>query len=126
MKPSTHYTLLALALLVTEILIAIFVKDAFIRPFFGDFLAVLLVYTALMIFGYQRPLLMAIFSLLIAYTIEILQYLRFVEVAGLSRYRFFVVLIGTCFSWLDILAYTAGFGFVLWTEKQYFRRWFLG
>lgn len=115
MTASQLYAILTFALLVTEILIALFVNDAFIRPFFGDFLAVIFVYSAFMIFGYKRPFLMAILSLLVAYMVEVLQYFRFVELTGLSRYRFFVVLIGTCFSWLDVLAYTAGFGVIVWS-----------
>jgi hypothetical protein len=41
------YAITALAIFAIEVLIALFVRDAFIRPYLGDVLAVALVHTAL-------------------------------------------------------------------------------
>jgi hypothetical protein len=111
------YLLLALFFLTTEILIAIYAHDKFIRPFFGDFLAVIFVYCFLMIFLSRWPLKVAIGSLLIAYLIETLQYFNFIEITGLIRYKVLAILIGNSFSWLDILAYTIGFITILIIEN---------
>ena len=41
-----RYFLVAVALFITEVLIALYVRDDFIRPYVGDFLVVILVYCA--------------------------------------------------------------------------------
>ena len=103
-------------LLVNEVIIAVFIYDQFIRPFFGDFLAVIFVYSGLRIFN-QNILKTALFSLLIAFFIEFLQYFKFIEITGLIKYKIWAVVIGNSFSWLDILAYSFGFAFILLIEK---------
>jgi hypothetical protein len=113
---NSKYILLTLLLLIIEITIAVFVRDQFIRPFFGDFLAVILVYCGLRIFK-QNILKTALISLLIAYFIEILQYFKFIEITGLIKYKVLAILIGNSFSWLDILAYSLGFVFILLIEN---------
>lgn len=117
MKTHSIYLSLTLALLATEILIALYVHDGFIRPFFGDFLAIIFVYSTLMSFGRRSVFRMALASLAISYGIELLQLFHFVEITGLDRYRFLKILIGTSFSWFDVLAYTVGFGCILFAEK---------
>jgi hypothetical protein len=113
---NSKYILLTLLLLVIEITIAVFVHDQFIRPFFGDFLAVIFVYCGLRIFR-QNILKTALISLFIAYFIEILQYFKFIEITGLIKYKVLAILIGNSFSWLDMLAYTLGFVFILLIEN---------
>jgi hypothetical protein len=113
---NSKYILLTLLLLVIEITIAVFVHDQFIRPFFGDFLAVIFVYCGLRIFK-QNILKTALISLLIAYFIEILQYFKFIEITGLIKFKMLAVVIGNSFSWLDILAYSLGFVFILLIEN---------
>jgi hypothetical protein len=113
---NSRYILLTLLLLAIEIAIAVFVHDQFIRPFFGDFLAVIFVYCGLRIFK-QNILKTALMSLFIAYFIEILQYFKFIEITGLIKYKVLAILIGNSFSWLDMLAYTLGFVFILLIEN---------
>lgn len=110
------YPIASVVLLTVEIFIAVFIHDQFIRPFFGDFLAVVFVYCGLRIFN-QNILKTALLSLLIAYCIEILQYFKFIEITGLIKYKMLAILIGNSFSWLDILAYTLGFVFILLIEN---------
>ena len=113
---NSKYILLTLLLLIIEITIAVFVHDQFIRPFFGDFLAIILVYCELRIFK-QNILKTALMSLFIAYFIEILQYFKFIEITGLIKFKILAVVIGNSFSWLDILAYCFGFAFILLIEN---------
>lgn len=116
MDINIKYLIFTLSLLTIEIFIAVFIHDQFIRPFFGDFLAVIFVYCGLRIL-FQRSTKIAIISLIIAYCIEILQYFKFIEITGLIKYKVLAVLIGNSFSWFDILAYTLGFLFVLVAEN---------
>lgn len=114
------YSIFALALLITEILIALFVKDRFIRPFFGDYLAVFFVYCSLRAFirtnSYQK---IALLSLLISYFVEFLQYFKFIEITGLAKYKVLAVVIGNSFSWYDMLAYTLAYFSILILEKHF-------
>ena len=51
----SHYALAALAVFALEVVIALFVNDAFVRPFVGDALAVILVYLGLRAATPLRP-----------------------------------------------------------------------
>jgi hypothetical protein len=116
MNINIKYLIFTLVLLSIEIFIAVFVHDQFIRPFFGDFLAVIFVYGGLCIF-FQNSTKIATISLIIAFCIEILQYFKFIEITGLIKYKILAVVIGNSFSWLDILAYSFGFAFILLIEN---------
>ncbi len=115
------YLLISIVIFLIELFIALYVKDDFIRPFFGDFLAVILVYTGLRVF-FSNWLKVAFVSLILSYLIELLQYFRFVHIAGLSRYKVLSVILGTSFSWWDMVAYTAGFLFVIAWESELFEK----
>lgn len=56
-------------------------------------------------------------SLFIAYFIEILQYFKFIEITGLIKFKMLAVVIGNSFSWLDMLAYSLGFVFIVLIEN---------
>jgi Protein of unknown function (DUF2809) len=106
-------------LLLTEIVIVKYVHDDFVRPFFGDFLVVILIYSFIKTFVKIPVLKTATLVLLFAFSIEILRYFRIVEVLGLSKNRFWATVIGTAFSWGDMLAYTLGIISILFFEKQF-------
>ena len=119
MRFQKTYLLLALALFFTEIGIALFVHDPFVRPIGGDFLVVILLYAAVR--GLTRfPLYPALLGvLLFSYLIEALQYVNYVDILGLDHNKVAKIVMGTGFSWVDILAYTAGALFVLIVEKKF-------
>jgi hypothetical protein len=119
MQLNKTYLLTTILLLLTEIVIAKYVHDDFVRPFFGDFLVVILIYSFIKIFVKIPVLKAAILVLLFAFTIETLQYFRIVEVLGLAKNRFWSTVIGTAFSWGDMLAYTLGIGSIIVFEKQF-------
>lgn len=112
-----RYGALTLVILLIEFLIAGYVHDAFIRPYLGDVLVVILLYCLVRTFLNTAILPTAIGVLLFSYFIELLQYLRIVEVLGLGKSTIARIVIGTLFSWLDILCYTAGIAIVLAVEK---------
>lgn len=113
-----NYLLFSAGIFATEILIAIFVKDAFIRPYFGDFLAAILVYTFLKSFGSIGILKAAIISLLFSYVIELMQFVDFLHLTGLQDYKIIRIVLGSSFSWADLLAYTLGIMAVLFFENR--------
>jgi len=113
-----RYFLITLILLITEICIALFVHDNFIRPFFGDFLVVILIYCFIRSFFNLPTVALAIGVLLFSYFIETLQYFKIVTVLGLQHSKIARVIIGTSFGWTDLLAYTLGIGLVLLLEKK--------
>src|SRR5262245_53501 len=111
------YGLLAVALFVTELVIALFVHDNFVRPYVGDYLVVILIYCAVRTFVKASSLKVAIWVLLFSYTIETLQYFRIVDRLGLSGNAVAKTVIGTGFEWWDILTYTLGIVTVLILES---------
>jgi uncharacterized membrane protein YuzA (DUF378 family) len=55
--------------------------------------------------------------LLFAYFIEIMQGLKLVELLGLKDYKIARILIGTTFSWTDIVCYIIGITIVMIAER---------
>jgi hypothetical protein len=101
-----------------EVLIALYVHDNFIRPYIGDLLVVILIYCFCKSFTKLPSKPLAIGVLLFAYTIETLQYFQITKWLGLSHYKLANIIIGTSFSWEDILCYTVGIAIVLFFEKK--------
>lgn len=99
---------LTLLLFITEVLIALYVKDRFVRPYVGDYLVVMLIYCFVRTFLNSPVLPTAIAVLLFAYLIETLQYFRLVDRLGLEHNVIAKTVIGYGFSWIDMLAYTLG------------------
>ena len=95
-------------LFITELLIALFVRDAFIRPYVGDMLVVVLLYTCVRVILPERPRLLPLYVFLFAALVEGLQEINIVELLGLQNNRFFSILIGTTFDIKDIICYGAG------------------
>ncbi|MFN7115538.1 MAG: DUF2809 domain-containing protein [Saprospiraceae bacterium] len=111
------YFITFIILLLSEILIALYLHDGIIRPYIGDFLVVILIYCFVRAFFKVSVVAAAIGVLLFLYMIEILQYFKMVKVLGLQDIKLARIIIGTDFSWLDIMAYTLGIAFVLVIEK---------
>ncbi|PZQ98335.1 MAG: DUF2809 domain-containing protein [Flavobacterium psychrophilum] len=102
------YFFAAVILFIIEVLIALYVHDAIIRPYVGDFLVVILLYCGVKAFVRIPCFPAAIGVLLFAYVIEILQYFQIVHRLGLQDSKLATVVIGSSFEWIDIIAYTAG------------------
>jgi hypothetical protein len=110
------YFLIALLVFAAEVLIALFINDNFVRPYIGDVLVVILIYCFLKAFIKLPVITTAILVLLFAFTIEILQYFHFVEKLGLEESQIARTVLGTAFSWKDLIAYTAGIIIVMLVE----------
>lgn len=97
-----------LLLFMIEVLIALFVNDSIIRPYGGDVLVVIMIYYFIKAFVETKSLYICVFTLLFAYTVEILQYLKMVEVLGVQNNKVLATIMGSSFSWGDMAAYTIG------------------
>ena len=112
-----RYFIFAVIIFLVEVFIALFVHDEIIRPHIGDLLVVILIYCFLRSFINIPAWKMAVFVLVFAYIVEMLQYFKIIELLGLGQYQLAGIIIGTSFSWIDILAYTLGIGIVLIIEN---------
>ncbi len=110
------YAVVALVLLGIEVVIALFVRDAFIRPYVGDVLAVMLVYTGLRAVAPIGTIPAITATLAIAFAIEAAQALNLLGALGLSGNALARTVLGGSFDWLDIGAYMAGAVIVLAIE----------
>jgi len=112
------YFVLAFALLATEIVIALYVHDAYIRPYGGDFLVVIFIYCLVKSFINTAVPATALGVLVFSYLVETLQYFRFIYWLGWEKSTLARVIIGTQFTWTDIGMYTLGIALVLVVEAK--------
>jgi hypothetical protein len=115
------FFILTLVLFVIEVLIALYVRDNFVRPYVGDYLVVMLIYCAVRTFIKAPVIKVAIGVLLFSSLIELLQYFRLVDRLGLQDNIVAKTVIGYGFEWKDILAYTLGILTVLILEGKSLR-----
>lgn len=122
MRLSIKYIIAFLVLLATEIFIAIYVHDNFIRPYLGDSIVVALIYVLIMgLFNIPRSFkskkITALAVLLFAFIVEGLQGVSFINYTGLADNKLARIILGTSFSWWDMLAYVGGYLFIIIVEK---------
>lgn len=95
-------------LLLTEVLIAVFIHDAFVRPYVGDVLVVPVVYTFIRIFFPDGAPWLWLYVVLFAAAVEVSQYFQLARLLGLEKYRIANIIFGSVFDWRDIICYVAG------------------
>ena len=117
MRFSLKYFLTAFALFITEFLIARFINGGFIRNVLGDYLVVFLIYYFLLSFYKWQKIKLAVFVLLVAYLIEILQYVQILKILGIPKSTFTDIILGSSFDWLDMLAYTLAFLSIVFMQR---------
>lgn len=85
MNKSFFYAICFVVILVVEIIIGIYVRDNFVRPYMGDALVVVLIYCFIRIFIPNGLSQLPLYVLAFACFIEILQYFQLVDVLGISN-----------------------------------------
>lgn len=113
-----RYLWLALLLLLVEIGIALWVQDGFLRPYGGDFLAVIFLFFLVKGFVNLSNGRVALLVFLIACAIEFGQYLGVLRWLGWERSKFARIFFGSSFEWLDIGVYALGLLTVLGLERM--------
>ena len=116
-----NYFAITILLFLLEIAIALYVHDNFIRPYFGDFLVVILLSCFLKSFVKVSVWVAAALVLLFSFAIESAQYLNLVEKLGLQHSKIAKVVLGNSFAWMDLLAYTLGILAVIIMEEILFK-----
>lgn len=116
------YLIAAIILFAIEVLIALFVRDDFIRPYIGDVLAIALVYVALRAAAPLSVLQAVALTLAIALAIEISQALNLLGALGLGDSRIARIVLGGVFDWADLVAYTVGAAIIFAVERVLYER----
>ena len=113
-----NYLIAALVIFMAEVLIGLYVHDDLVRPWGGDVLVVVLLYC--LVRGVTRLNVLAAASAVLVFSwfAEGLQYLQIVRILRLEDDAIARTIIGTTFSWLDIVAYTLGIVFVVGVEEM--------
>lgn len=117
-----NYFSLAFLIFSVEVLIALFVRDNFVRPYLGDVLVVMLIYCFVKSFFNLPVFMLAVGVMAFSVTIEFLQYIHLVETLGLEKSAIARTIIGTSFAWIDILAYGVGIVIILFVEKSLLKK----
>lgn len=102
------YALLAGAIFLIEVVIALFWRDGFVRPYLGDVLAVALVYLTLRAATRLDPLGSAGVALVVAVAIELGQLVHVLDAVGLGGNQLARVVLGGVFDPRDIACYLVG------------------
>jgi hypothetical protein len=102
------YLAIAVVLLAIEIVIALFFSSGFIRDYFGDTLAVVLVYAGLRGTTRMGIVPAAATALAIAFVIEFGQLVHVLRYLGLEKNRIARTVLGSHFDPSDLAAYVAG------------------
>lgn len=121
-KKRFKYLLLFLLLLIIEVIIALYIKDNFIRPYIGDVLAVVVIYCFLRVVFPENFKLMPLYLFLFALFAEFMQYFNIVKILGLGNNRLISTLLGATFDWKDILCYAAGALLIFLAEAIFERK----
>jgi hypothetical protein len=108
---------LATCLFCLEIFIAAFLHDGLIRPYVGDSIAVIFLYCLVKSLADVPTGPTVLGVLLVAYTLEALQYVHMLTYLGLQHSRLLSIVLGSHFEWIDLVAYTLGALLILIVEK---------
>jgi len=111
------YFALMLLLFVIEFIIGADFHDSIIRPYGGDFLVVILTYCFVKSFINTPVIKTALGVLLFSYVVEVAQYFHLVTLLGMQHSKLAKIMLGTSFSFTDLLAYTLGIGSVIVVEN---------
>ncbi len=115
-KLRVAYLIAFLVLLFTEILIGAFVHDAFVRPYVGDVLVVILIYCLIRIVKPTGIKLLPLYVFIFALIVELLQLAKIVDLIGIPHDSIVAIMVGTSFSFIDIICYAVGCGITYVTE----------
>lgn len=108
-------------LFAVEVLIALFVHDDFVRPYVGDMIVTVVVWSFLRIIFPDRFKLMSLYVMIFAILVEVGQYFHYTELLGITN-PVLVTMMGTSFAWADIACYAVGCVVAAVADAVMFRR----
>lgn len=119
MRLNMKYIISFIILFVIETFIALYVHDEIIRPYIGDILVVILMYTFIRGLVKKRIKFLPVYLFLFASVVEIMQYFKFIDLLHLRSNRVVSVILGTSFDIKDILCYlVGGIILIIWERFQ--------
>ena len=109
MHTRTRHLSIFVAVFIAEVLVATtFSNVIFIRSYISDFLVVILLYHFVKVFLDTPPSTLAAVVFVFACGVEVSQHFHLVDALGVRHGSLLYILIGTSFSWIDILMYFLG------------------
>jgi hypothetical protein len=111
------YAICFLLLFLTEVYIALYVHDDFIRPYIGDVLVTMLICCFCRIFIPKGLKALPLYVMIFSFLVETAQYFRVIYLLGLENSPFFCTIIGTSFSHIDLVCYAVGC-LLFWTAEK--------
>lgn len=119
MKINIKYLIAFIIVFLIEVVIALFINDRIIRPYIGDILVIILMYTFIRIFIKGEIRILSIYLFVFATTVEVMQYINILELIGLQNNRMLSVIFGSTFDIKDILCYLIGSIILLiWDNRE--------
>lgn len=106
-KERLFFVLLSALLLAVEIFIGTRVRDAFVRPYLGDTLVVILIWAIIRIIAPRKAVWLSGAVFVFALAVETTQLIPLVDLLGIEN-RLIRVLMGNSFAFGDLIAYAAG------------------
>lgn len=108
MKINVKYVAAFIVLLIIEVIIGLYVNDAFIRPYIGDVLVVILMYTFIRGIVQKHIKYLAAYLFVFSVIVELAQYYRIIDILHLQNNKMISTIIGSSFDMKDILCYLIG------------------
>ncbi len=107
------FSIAVLCFVICYIIVIGFSDSPIIRGFLGDIVVIFLIYFFIKGFYAFKPIKLTVFTILLAYATEFMQYLNVTEYLGLEHNAIAQLVLGAVFDPLDLLAYTTG-GFLVY------------
>ncbi|MBC8059853.1 MAG: DUF2809 domain-containing protein [Clostridiaceae bacterium] len=117
MRINRKYLFSFFILLMIEIIIALFVHDTFIRPYIGDVLVVILLYTLIRGLIQKTIKFLPVYLFIFASTVEFAQYYHIVKSLNLENNKVISTIIGTSYDIKDIINYLIATVILIMWEK---------
>ncbi|EPR5145280.1 DUF2809 domain-containing protein [Vibrio alginolyticus] len=118
LRLSAKNGLKSLVCFIALVVIALYVRDSFIRPTVGDVLVVVWLYYFLASMFSMPVNWLVSLVVLIAFAVELGQLLQVVVWLGIESSSPLEVILGATFDWKDLLAYCIGGLLCWWIEKK--------
>lgn len=107
-KARITYAIIFVLLFLTEVLIALYVHDDFIRPYIGDVLVTILICCLCRTVIPKGVPALPIYVFIFATLVEATQYIELVKLLGLENNVLLSTIMGTSFSHIDLVCYGIG------------------
>ena len=120
-KKRGKYILIFIIIFAIEVIIARYVHDKIIRPYIGDILVVICLYTFSKSIFLDKIKRLSLYVLICAVIVEILQYFNYAQIL-FGDNKIMKTLLGSSFDIKDILCYVMGYLIIILVERSLNRR----